>query len=269
MEINNLIFLHIPKAGGTTLNSILGNQYGRSNRIYINGIEDGIDKAKKTKVKSFNKTLVFTGHMAFGLHEYLPGNSKYITYLRSPVDRVISLYQYILQNSKHPLHKKLIEEKITLQLFVAGEFDRDTENSQTKLLAGIKASENKKNLLQIALENINNHFVHIGILEMFDESLILIARRLKWSKYVYLKQNVTNKNYNNAIDDNIINIIQEKNKLDSDLYKIFKNKLIDECKLEGQSFYNDLKYFQKYNKLYQAIMHYPYMILQKIRFFNR
>ena len=266
MDINNLIFLHIPKAGGTTLNSILGNQYGRRNRIFINGIQDGIDKVQNIKVNEFKRTTVFTGHMAFGLHEYLPGRSKYITYIRSPVDRVISIYKYIHRNPEHPLHNKFIDENISLQTFVTSEFDRDTENGQTKLIAGIKANGHEKGLLEIALDNINKYFVYVGIMEMFDESLLLMARYLHWSNYVYFKQNVSNSKYGTfQVDNSVIQLIKEKNLLDLELYSIFKKKLMNDCKTEGKTFYKDLTHFQKCNTLFQILMYCPYKIFQKIR----
>ena len=57
------------------------------------------------------------GHFCFGIHSHLPGVSEYITMLRQPADRLLSLYRYSRDNSEAHYHfaakEKSFEEFIT------------------------------------------------------------------------------------------------------------------------------------------------------------
>src|SRR6516162_400599 len=89
-----LLFLHIHKTAGTTLHRIIEREY---NPFYIYTIEGGriewsVDHLKKLPLHRRAALQVVKGHMSFGLHEYLPQPSTYITFLRDPVERCISSY---------------------------------------------------------------------------------------------------------------------------------------------------------------------------------
>jgi PHD/YefM family antitoxin component YafN of YafNO toxin-antitoxin module len=99
-----LIHLHIPKNAGTTL--------GRSLRLgltlwpprqwlhyrcalgYYNLWDHymRLDRIASLGPKQRRRIRLFEAHAGFGLHKHLPSPSAYITLLRDPVDRVLSIY---------------------------------------------------------------------------------------------------------------------------------------------------------------------------------
>src|SRR5678815_616084 len=94
-----VIFLHIPKTAGSTLDKIIDHQYKRTSiftRAYIS-----MDEFKILPEAHREKIRVLRGHMHFGVHEYLPQSSIYITILRNPIDRVISHYYMVLRSSNN------------------------------------------------------------------------------------------------------------------------------------------------------------------------
>jgi len=96
----NLIFLHIPKNGGTTLNTIINRKYKKDaifNIVEVNHERPNIPEFKNLPQNEREKIKVLKGHLQFGLHTYLPGPSKYVTLLRKPEDRIYSYYQYVKQ----------------------------------------------------------------------------------------------------------------------------------------------------------------------------
>ena len=59
------------------------------------------------------------GHIPFGIHESYSSTAKYVTFLRDPVERIISYYFFLKRRPNHPLHGfKQFNNKMSLQDFV-------------------------------------------------------------------------------------------------------------------------------------------------------
>src|SRR5690554_3093712 len=106
----NLIFLHLPKNGGSTLHGILNRLYPKDRTFNIKVIDNtklNISEFKELPIEDRAQIKLLKGHMTFGLHEYLVGPSKYITFLRKPEDRITSFYHYAKSRPQHRLYKKI------------------------------------------------------------------------------------------------------------------------------------------------------------------
>jgi hypothetical protein len=206
-EIDSIvIFLHIPKTGGCTLDQIINRQ-----------------NQKKIKL---------VGHQFFGVHKNFPQiNFTYITLLRNPVERVISLFYCCCNHSSIRLRKWF--SNITLSDFVSNEeydyfksLERgifSTANLQTRMISGKDEAD-----LEMAKNNLKNYFSVVGITERYDESLKVFQKKLGWEINGYSKANVTpNKPALAEIPAEIIEIIKSKNEKDFELYQ-FANQLLDE-----------------------------------------
>ena len=91
------------KTAGTSLREILSRQYGAA-VVHKVGETDPNGRWSPvgpdlTRAIEQSGTRVFSGHMAFGLHEYIPGPCVYVTMLRHPIDRIASYYDWVL---RHP-----------------------------------------------------------------------------------------------------------------------------------------------------------------------
>ena len=99
----SVIFLHIPKVGGSTISKIIERQYRPRNIFHVRDnssqkrIQNCVDEFKVLPVAEKERIKVLMGHMGFGLHNFLPQPSVYFTLLRDPVERVISYYYFILR----------------------------------------------------------------------------------------------------------------------------------------------------------------------------
>ena len=130
-----VIFLHLPKTAGTTLNRLIEWEYRLSEMYSIDPVlfEWSAAHLRKLPPARLRKTRMFKGHMLFGLHEVLPQPSTYITVLRDPVERVLSAFYFMRSYKLHPLYWKLRREKWTMEEFV----QRSTrDNVQCKIIAG-------------------------------------------------------------------------------------------------------------------------------------
>jgi 4-hydroxybenzoate polyprenyltransferase len=226
---NRLIFLHIPKTAGTTFHNILDKQFAPENVFTIQVIDDAhtnIDKFTSLPKSKRKKIHLLKGHMNFGLHEYMIGETKYITLLRDPRERIISFYYYVLQNPNLELFTLIKSNNWSLHDFVANVDMKELNNAQLKLISGIE--DNEEVMMEKAIENINNHFSFVGITEYFDESLKRLQKIYGWdiSEYISHKVNDSRPKLDD-IDPKTIKLIDEKNHGDILFYEKIKTEFLN------------------------------------------
>ena len=237
MDREALIFLHIPKTAGTTLNRIIEWQY---NPLSIFTLDPYRFRATAERFKTLSEERrrrfrVVRGHLYYGLHEFLPQGATYITMLREPVARFLSSYYFILRRPLHPLHRKLKKERLGVEDYLRLVPHR--HNFQCRLIAGVedKAAGDER-LLEMAKEHLVKSFSVVGICERFEESLMLIAKTFGWEVPFYENRKVSKNR--SPVDQNSIEMIREHNRLDLELYE-FGKKLFDESLRKKQEVVRD------------------------------
>ena len=212
---NILVFLHMQKCGGTTLQGIIETQYEYDERL--RRIEEGLR----------DNVVVFKGHFAYGEEEkYLKPDIKrtYITMLREPVDRIMSSFYYVRRTEEMVLHKEF--NKITFQEFLQNDsfyYKFRHTNMMARQLSGGDPDD-----LIGALRNLEK-FDYVGIVEEFNKSLKLYAKGLGWNVKKYSNENVTEDRPKvTDLPRSTLELILEKNRNDTVLYKkaveLFWNK---------------------------------------------
>jgi hypothetical protein len=219
-----LIYVHLPKAGGTTLNRVIEAEYPVS-RIYC------IDPAyharanrrlRATPDSRLQEYDAFIGHMPFGLHERLERKARYITVFRDPVARMISAYRFARSYRIHPRHKLASGTSLLGFLEAIGR-----HNVQTGLLAGTPlGTEVDGQALERAISNLDRHFVVAGLTERFDETLALLKLRFAWKIEQLGDFNVTSPSRapKERVPDEDKRQIAEWNALDVKLYDLAKTR---------------------------------------------
>ncbi len=218
-----IIFIHIPKTAGSTLYSIIYKQY--ENMFTKDNILQ-IPWSLDTPMEQNEKIEVLSGHIQFGVHKYLPQKKYiYLTMIRNPIELVLSYYYYVQRTKTHQFYNLFNE--ITLEEFVTKEeFNHVTTNLQTRYL-----SEEYKDDLEIARNNLKKHFKIVGVTERFEDTLNVVKKELGWKIEDYKSINKAKDRPSvKEIPNKVIEIIQRKNENDTKIY-LFANKLLDE-KLE-------------------------------------
>ncbi|SRR6266545_19635 len=243
MKSKQLIFIHIPKAAGQTINSIVARQYPRRQILHMEG---RLGKTQVPSVEDASQAKIFLGHLHYGFHEHLQGASTYVTVVREPVSRVLSLYRYIATNPQHHLHEQVMQGHLTD--FVSGQIDaEEVENGQTRQIAGVTEGTPDASSLARAKQNLQVDFAVVGVVERFDESIILFKRRLGWRVPFYVRKNVTPKLLAEEAPDEALEIIRRRNTLDAELYRFTCNLLDDQLRDEGPLFDVEVLLFQALN----------------------
>ena len=124
-----LVFLHNARCGGNKLNVIFMNQYQRKDWFKLGQNADGTISSNYeqliTDVKIEHRPL-YIGHIVYGLHQYFTHPIQYISNVREPIARTLSLYtRWITQENAGT----------TLPNFLNQSFEAD--NGMVKRFAGI------------------------------------------------------------------------------------------------------------------------------------
>jgi len=248
-----VLFLHIPKTAGTTLHRIMEQEYDPFRIYTIEGgaIEWSIDHFKSLSERRRAALRVVKGHMSFGLHEFLPQRSTYITFLRDPVERCISAYYYSKDNPLNPFHQRIKREEIDILTFL--DTARWNQNLQCKMVAGIDRRDfrpvdlmrrarqlgapppgpeldrwSNANTLEKAKENLLRYFSFVGVSERFSEGLILLKHVFGWkfSSYASYRKS-RGRPKRESLDPAILAAIEQRNEFDRALYEFGKKIFVE------------------------------------------
>jgi hypothetical protein len=176
------------------------------------------------------------GHFWFGVHRHLGRPATYITLLRDPVDRVLSLF-YHLNEDENP--------KMELEEFLASPPYREVDNDQTRRIAGVEPELGKctRRTLDLAKDNLRRHFSVVGVTDRFDETLVLLKRKLGWAKHLcyYSKHINRDRPPADSVPQPIRDAILRWNELDRELYDFACSALDELIYSQDEGFRSELR----------------------------
>jgi sulfotransferase family protein len=203
-----LAFVHIPRTGGGTFSSAISKNYSR---LQGPGNFQKNPEATRNAVARIGRERIKKAvgdHVPYGLYRrHLPADTRYLTLLRDPVDRVLSHYHFHAQAGRTPergaqklrtmwaalLNLERLdreggehEEAIVLEPDAEVSLEEGLrrripiyDNFMTRFLGGGESlfGELPPDAVERAKENISQ-FWFVGIRERLDDSIILLGRKL-------------------------------------------------------------------------------------------
>ena len=209
-----LCFVHIERAGGTTVHAILRNNY--PGFLTLTSFGPTNDAENELSDRGLARLLRFVptpagigGHNVRSYLDYervVRRPVRYFTFLREPVARYLSMFAY--QNER-------MHEGWTIDRFLEQD---QFANFMTKRLAG---SED----LDAARLQLESVFSFVGLTERFDESIVLLGRALGLDGFDprYERRNVgpagpAPDRAGMLADDSVRRAVVDRNALDLELY---------------------------------------------------
>lgn len=214
------------KAGGTSVTCKIADNYDTSEFAVM-----GTSLKNPRHPLCMNNPKFIAGHFLFGIHRYLDQPFVYITFLRDPVDRLISVYYNIRESrcSGHPLHQ--LCTNLSFSEFVASSEPSvriHVDNYQVRELTGLAMPDHAdfwtcgEDLLR-AQGNIQRFFGFIEFTENINTVLPALKKKFGWEKGPPedLLMNVT-QGKPSKIHESVREDIRRRNQLDYQLIEWVK-----------------------------------------------
>lgn len=235
--MTKLFFVHIPKNAGTSVEHFIDMELSNRAPCYWEGA------LLKRHNNFYNKYDFFTGHMVLNVKDLLPTDTKVITFIRDPLSRAISTFNYAKTKTdlklyervkdldfnswlKHPklkhhlLNHQLRHFSCSLDFLDLKKQAKDLSNDEIKkIINNNKLYDVKEIDFHLAMSRVAK-LDFIGQVERFDDSMHSMTNMLNFkSKYTPVKENITNKK------------LITKSSISEDTLKLFKEESYWEYKL--------------------------------------
>lgn len=183
-----LVSVHIPKTAGTSFRNTLKAVYGEQQvaRLDITLEKEDIRLNEQPwQGRRLPRTVqVVHGHFSPTLfYKYFrTSEASFITWLRHPVERVLSNYYYLVKR----LQEELQEEKKGLNIL---------SKLQRSLEEYAAAPINQNRMAKFLTGKPLSDFSFVGIQDHYGEDLQYLAEHLGWQHAPHFQHNVTGKKY--------------------------------------------------------------------------
>lgn len=158
-----VVSIHIPKTAGQTLLQLLELAYGKEQVLHVNR---GWLKRKQQSIGNLNpqQYQVLHGHLPYRafLAPYLHSEAKIITFMRDPVERVLSNFRY---------YRKMKAERLKAGKTVRHHYDLET----------FIELEERRNVMARFLDGLElTGLFFLGLQEQFGQDVRLLSKKLSW-----------------------------------------------------------------------------------------
>lgn len=209
---DNSIFIHIPKTGGTSINSAMHNTNWQTEPNF--NYRHIVLKTKNSNAGDIFNPVNFEQYKQY----------KIFMMLRHPIDRLVSEY-YFIQERKNfidLLNKKPVDFNSYVQNF-------QTHNGVINFLKGRRFFDTRKateNDLDDVLDAIEQLPIHVGIFEEFAASLQYFSDTtgIQWNREMEVKRMTFKRPQISDLSSEIKELILDSNKLDLELYQFCLEK---------------------------------------------
>ena len=250
-------FLHIPKTAGTTLNTVFDNNL-ESGSVLDLYTEDQHRAFANVTYDRIARYKMVRGHIFIEDFEEIldgPVRFKVFTFLRDPIQRVISEYNFLKRWPKSHLYEYLNRKNVSLLEYVTSDCRRlrnRGRNNMVNSLSGVRAGDCAERL-ELAWHHLKDRFVFFGILERFDESLLMLRKLMGLDNTFYEKQNVRIMHADVSVGREEYEVLCEHNRYDLLLYERAVEEFSRRVSLLGPAFQSEVRLFDKVNTRFQKL----------------
>jgi hypothetical protein len=276
-----LIFFHVPKTGGTSMDAILTRCFPGAQHFdgAMADTKSALSIRPREKIEAKYHTLSDTERRAIrclmgtiypmGIHTMLDRPAKYFSVLRPPVERCIS---HFLNNRKlqhQPFYDRI--KNMTLDEYLDSGAGIESQDYQVRLLSGcpeldvsrhpaggrISAPPVEQRHLELAKRNIEQHFIVAAPVEAFNSFLLTLRAMYGWKLWqiLFVRHNVGNDGSAPLAPISAASRrrLEETNRYDMQLYDWVKARFADQTRAMEPELSRDLRRFEILNAAAQRV----------------
>ena len=226
-----LAHVHIGKTAGQTIRAILRKNFGPAHCDLFKDYGD-LERDWKWTVRCYRRLQSVAGHAVKptpAFEKYFP-QARYYTFVRDPLRRAVSHYQFMLQSGVR-----------------CGPFPGWLEanaDHQTQLIAGEPDADK-------AIEVLQTRIGFVGLVERFDESLVL-WKRWAGNPQIDIRYRSVNVARSNAVREKVLSdernrgLIRDLHRQDVKLYRYVVEELYPrQVAAYGETLQEDVRSFER------------------------
>lgn len=234
------VFLHLPKTGGLTVESVIRRVHRRGDLFVTPSESEAAAAYDELSSESRRRLRFLTGHVQMSTLQSLGRPLRIATILRDPVTRTVSNYRHLLRHPNVGGATPLIERGMSLEESLDVPAIHN-DNVYTRWLSGLEdplapagVGEVPYDYFERAKRVLETEMVAVGITERFDDSLLLIADGFGWPMPWYHRRNVSRgRSHGTSLDSAVVRRIRRMNEMDCELYEIARRRFESDLRWSG------------------------------------
>jgi hypothetical protein len=219
MPANTIFFMHIPKTAGSSVHRILELNFApwetyslaypalKSQELFV-----------RLPQKKRNSFRLVKGHFPYGFHQHVDTDPIYVSFVREPISRVLSDYNYRCTTPFLPSYREFRDAGFSLDYYLDNLY---IPSLSTLFFAGVghlrKADVPMDFLLRQAVDNLDR-FSFVGLADEFEKSVGELATTVSLRRIAPVRTNVNSRKRKLAFAPEEMSRIAAAEKWDLELY---------------------------------------------------
>ncbi len=167
-----LVFVHIPKCAGSSFRQVLKRWFGE-NALFVDTHDPDVLETAVERAASTPRSIA--GHTPFGLCRNLQVSPCYVSLVRHPLDRFVSLYRHARRTPGHAMHADAV--RLDLEAFY--DFTLTDPRARGRMVAVQCYFLSRSRSFEATRAVIDRHYALVAPTERYDEFVSALAERFR------------------------------------------------------------------------------------------